>query len=66
MRTYRQEFTNYTIVFDDGSSETMNFTPIEWAALKRSNRWKKRVAHTKNFSVEIITKFPDNDRRSKG
>jgi len=60
MQVSKKELVNLTIVFDDGSHITKNFTPTDLAAFKKSNKWKQRLSVKKNFSVEIIMKFPDS------
>lgn len=58
MKTFRQYFVNVTVVYEDGAIVTDTLTPAQLAGLKRSKQWRKRVSMTKNFTIEVITKFP--------
>jgi hypothetical protein len=58
MKKFKQVFTCWEVVFEDGSYLCRTYGPIEWAAFKRSNRYKKVLSKKRLFEFEIITRIP--------
>lgn len=56
MNTTTVKLTTLEIVYSDRTIEVITVTPLQYAGLKRSNQWKKRVAVKKICEITIITK----------
>lgn len=56
MQKHTLKLTTLEIVYEDHTVETITVTPTEYAGLKRSKKWKKKVTAKKLVEITVITK----------
>lgn len=58
MKTHKLELTTIEVVYENGVVETLTMTPVEFAGLKRSYKWKRRISFKKLCQITVLTKTP--------
>lgn len=56
MKIHNLNLITIEVVYEGGKFEIQTLTPIEYAALKRSNKWKDRITVRKICEINIRTK----------
>lgn len=56
MKQRKLQVTIYDIMYEDKSTTMQSFTKMEFAAFKRTNRFKKVISLKKISQIEIIVK----------
>ena len=57
MTTKITRLASYFITWDDGTTTNHTVTPTEWAAIKRSKKWKKALSVKKIATITSTIKI---------
>jgi hypothetical protein len=57
MQTKKIQFTIYEIVWQTGATETRQLNRVQYAALRRSKKWKSIVSITRVVEIDLSVKI---------